>query len=265
MRVLLIGATGNVGLRLCSALLTHGHTVVAYVRSTSKLESALPRDAFTRLTVVNGDAMDANAIKSAILDHSCDAVVNASGLAALAPWGSSTLPAIVSAVLKAAREASEVQKRPLRVWVLGGMTALHYPGTQKPLASYFEVLRLTLFNSLPIFREHVGNLALLKSIPSGTVEWSMLCPMTMVPETENVAFPLKSSRGKLVAIRDIPPNFNNSVLKYIPLIGGTLHLMTNASRYETSLEQNADLIAEDLETRESKFIGAAVGIIDPAR
>ncbi|OQN99036.1 hypothetical protein B0A48_14897 [Cryoendolithus antarcticus] len=254
MKVLLIGATGNVGLRLCSALLTHGHTVVAYVRSTSKLESALPREAFTQLTVINGDAIDASAIESAILDHSCDAVVNASGLAALAPWGSSTLPAIVSAVLKAAREASEIQKRPLRVWILGGMTALHYPGTQKPLASY-----------LPIFREHVGNLALLKSIPSGTVEWSMLCPMTMVPETENVGFPLKSSRGKLVASRDIPPNFNNSVLKYIPLIGGTLHLMTNASRYETSLEQNAELIAEDLETRDSKFIGAAVGIIDPAR
>ena len=39
----------------------------------------------------------------------------------------------------------------------------------------------------------------------------------------------------------------------------------NASRYDTTLEQNADFIAVDLETRDSQWIGTAVGIIDASK
>lgn len=40
----------------------------------------------------------------------------------------------------------------------------------------------------------------------------------------------------------------------------------NAGRYETTLEQNAELIATDLEDGyESRWIGKAVGIIDAAK
>ena len=36
----------------------------------------------------------------------------------------------------------------------------------------------------------------------------------------------------------------------------------NASRYGTTLEQNAEFIADDLESYESRWSGVAVGIID---
>ena len=92
MKVLIIGATGNLGIRLVAALLTHGHSVVAFVRSSKKLESLLPSSVYHQVTVAQGSATDPVAIKRAILNNGCDAVVNTAGLAALPPWGSGELP-----------------------------------------------------------------------------------------------------------------------------------------------------------------------------
>lgn len=39
----------------------------------------------------------------------------------------------------------------------------------------------------------------------------------------------------------------------------------NASRYETTLEQNAEFIASDLESFESPWIQTTVGIIDGSK
>jgi nucleoside-diphosphate-sugar epimerase len=134
MRVLLLGATGNLGSRLVPALLTHGHTVVAYVRSASKLETLLPATVYEQVTIVQGDAKNTHLIKKAILDHKCDAVVSTAGVAALAPWAKSDLPEIFRAVLDAAREAGRERQYPLRVWFLGGQGVLYYPGTQAMLS-----------------------------------------------------------------------------------------------------------------------------------
>ena len=130
MKVLVIGATGRVGVRVVAALLTHGHNVVAYVRSSNKLESLLPPSAFSQVTVAEGDAMDSSSIRRAILDTNCDAVVNAAGLAALPPWGKGDLPAIFQAVLEAVKKAGSERRKPLRVWFLGGMSVLNYPGSK---------------------------------------------------------------------------------------------------------------------------------------
>lgn len=135
MKVLLIGATGNLGLRLVASLLTHGHTVVTFVRSSSKLESLLPASVYSQLTVVQGDATDSVAIKKAILDNGCEAVVNTAGVAALPPWGKSELPAIFRAVLSGVREAGEERKKPLRTWFLAGLGVLHFPQSETMLSN----------------------------------------------------------------------------------------------------------------------------------
>jgi nucleoside-diphosphate-sugar epimerase len=136
MRVLLIGATGNLGVRLIPALLTHGHGVVTFVRSSEKLESLLPASIYQQITIVEGNAKDASAIKRAILDAGCDAVVNTAGCAAVAPWSHTDLPVIFRAVLDGVQEASLERRQPLRVWFLGGQGVLNYPGSEsKQLAS----------------------------------------------------------------------------------------------------------------------------------
>lgn len=134
MKVLLIGATGNVGSRLVPALLTHGHSVVAYVRSSAKLESLLPSDVYQRIDVVQGNAKSSQEIRKAILDTKCNGVINSAGLAALAPWGESDLPEIFQAVFDAVQAGGD-EEAPLRVWIMGGLGVLYYPGTETMLSN----------------------------------------------------------------------------------------------------------------------------------
>ena len=135
MKVLLLGATGNLGSRLVPALLTHGHQVIAFVRSSSKLEALLPASVFQQIKVVEGDATSSALVKKSILDNGCDAVVSAAGIAALPPWGSSELPKIFRSILEGVREAGAERGSPLRVWFMGGLGVLLFPGTDAMLSS----------------------------------------------------------------------------------------------------------------------------------
>jgi nucleoside-diphosphate-sugar epimerase len=126
MKVLLLGATGNVGSRLIPALLAHKHQVVAYVRSASKL----PNTVTSQLSaVIEGSGVDSAGIKAAILKENCDAVINAAGLAAMTSWHRpSQLPEIFAAVVKAAVEAGKERGGPpLRCWFMSGFTILDSP------------------------------------------------------------------------------------------------------------------------------------------
>lgn len=120
-------------------------------------------------------------------------------------------------------------------------------------------------NSFPIFLAHRQNIALLRSLPTNSIDWSLLCPNAMIPESQAVNFvvPTTSSHAKLVANALTPPSWQYSWLDHIPLIGRTLACAFNAPRYRTTLEQNAELIAEDLEVFESRWSQAVVGVIDP--
>lgn len=135
MKVLIIGATGNVGLRLIPALHAHGHHVVAFVRSSSKLQSLLPESMYGQVTVVQGSATDSEAIKNAILTNNCDAVINTAGLSAVAPWAHTDFPAIFRSVVEGIQRAGDARGAPLRAWFLGGQGVLKYPGTEHTLSS----------------------------------------------------------------------------------------------------------------------------------
>jgi nucleoside-diphosphate-sugar epimerase len=135
MKVLLIGATGNLGARLVPALLTHGHRVVAFVRSSSRLESILPPTVLQQIKTVEGDATDSSAVKRAILENECDAVVSAAGVAAMALWGRSELPKIFKSILSGVVDAGAERGTPLRVWFMGGMSVLYFPGTESMLSN----------------------------------------------------------------------------------------------------------------------------------
>jgi hypothetical protein len=87
----------------------------------------------------------------------------------------------------------------------------------------------------------------------------------MVPESEEIVIPGRSKHGKLIANAGSPPKWRDSWLRYVPLIGKMLVAGMNMPRYATTLEQNADFIASDLEDADSRWRGAAVGIIDPGK
>jgi putative NADH-flavin reductase len=126
-RVLLLGATGNLGLRLIPALLAHNHVVTAYVRSPSKLQALLPESLFSRLTIVLGDATASSSIKQALLSHDCDSIVDVAGNQVW-PWKEYLLPKIAQAVVDAAVAVGKERGRALRAWFIGGLGSLEYPG-----------------------------------------------------------------------------------------------------------------------------------------
>ena len=135
LRVLLLGATGNLGLRLIPALLSHNHSVVAYVRNPRKLESLLNPDLLAPITIVKGDATDATGMHRAIIENNCNAIVCAAGMIVLNPWGRATLPEISEAAADAAILAAKDRGgKPLRCWFLAGMSLLDYPDSTYFLA-----------------------------------------------------------------------------------------------------------------------------------
>lgn len=87
----------------------------------------------------------------------------------------------------------------------------------------------------------------------------------MTPESSDINVPTQTLRGKLIANAATPPSWQDSWIKYIPLIGKTLLCAMNALRYETTLEQNAEFIASDLESYESRWSGMTVGVIDGSK
>ncbi|KAJ1298480.1 hypothetical protein BS78_01G456900 [Paspalum vaginatum] len=77
MRVVVTGATGYLGGRLCAALADAGHAVRALVRRSSDV-SGLPRD----VDLAYGDVTDADSLSAAF--DACDVVFHAA--AAVEPW-----------------------------------------------------------------------------------------------------------------------------------------------------------------------------------
>jgi len=116
--------------------------------------------------------------------------------------------------------------------------------------------------SIPIFLAHGQNVKVLEALPANTVDWSMLCPQNMTPESTEFSIPSKTENAKVIAQATWPPLWKESWIKSIPFIGTFLTIAMNASRYATTLEQNAEFIASDLEDWESQWIGKVVGVID---
>lgn len=75
MKLLIFGATGGTGRELVSQALRQGHSVTAFVRNPSLVQTQHPR-----LTVVKGDVLDYKTIEPAVAGH--DAVLSTIGMPA---------------------------------------------------------------------------------------------------------------------------------------------------------------------------------------
>lgn len=93
----------------------------------------------------------------------------------------------------------------------------------------------------------------------------MLCPQTMTAESPQVSLPGTMPKEELIASAGIPPRWKESWMKHIPFIGKIIIIGMNSSRYETTLEQNADLIAKDLSNANSEWKSQAVGVISSSK
>jgi putative NADH-flavin reductase len=129
MRVLLLGATGNLGSRCLPALIAHHHIVTVFVRNILKLRSIMAPSLLEKVNaIVEGDVTDSAALKQAILDHDIEGIIDVAGNL-VKPWEEFLLPKIASAVRDAAVAVGKQRGKPLRAWVTSGFGILEYPGT----------------------------------------------------------------------------------------------------------------------------------------
>lgn len=84
----------------------------------------------------------------------------------------------------------------------------------------------------------------------------------MIPASNTVTL-LAAPRGNtLKASVDVPTDFQNSYFHNIPYLGPLISIIGNALKYDTTLEDCADFIAEDLEKEDTQFVGHRIGVID---
>jgi putative NADH-flavin reductase len=127
MKVLLLGATGNLGSCILPALLAHNHEVTAFVRSTEKLQHLVPASIIANINVVQGDATSRNDIADALRNFRIQALINAAGAAPMMPWNSSQVPQIEEAIVHALEDVGLEQQMKIRSWFVGGMLLLDVP------------------------------------------------------------------------------------------------------------------------------------------
>ncbi|KAI9753617.1 MAG: hypothetical protein M1835_000973 [Candelina submexicana] len=243
MKVLLISATGNVGSRALPALLAHKHTVVVFVRSESKLREVIPSSILSQVTVATGNATDSRAVRDALVNNRCDALLNCAGQGSMFPWQAPRLQGIINGVADGAVDASKELGYPIRAWFLGGATVL----------------------DVPVFTEHAISFDTLKAKPLENIKWSMLCPAHMVPANKEIAPLSKPSGNPLIASIDIPANFSRFFFSGIPFFGPFCTVLLNAGKYGTTLEDNADFLAADLTNPDSEYVGHRVGVYDTGK
>ncbi|KAH8804764.1 hypothetical protein F5884DRAFT_425031 [Xylogone sp. PMI_703] len=258
MRVLLLGATGSLGSRLIPALLAHNHTLTIYVRNIPKLQSLIHPSLLSQATIVKGDATDSEGIKNALLEHDCDAVVDCAGNQVW-PWKEYELPKIAKAVVVAAEEVGRMRGgKPVRAWLCGAVILLEYPGSGGKLTRDYLPHLGTV--------QHMDTYKVLKSTPTDSVQWSLLCVARVVPESPKVE-PWPGPRpDNLIVSADVPPVWQDSWVRRIPFIGMFLNLLFQIRKeYTVYCEDAANLMAEDLASGSSQLVGKRVGYVDKGK
>ncbi|RFU30233.1 hypothetical protein B7463_g6103, partial [Scytalidium lignicola] len=250
MKVLLLGATGNVGSRALPALIKHGHTVIAYVRSARKVTPAMRA---ILADVIVGSVTDKTALKNTILTHNCDAVFHAAGLAQL--WSHSKnheyntiFATVVAAVVEARQERGGVA---IRAWLMSGFPMMDSVKHPYLIGDY-----------LPLFPEHRQNVTFIRTQDEADIAWSLFCASEMTPKHKDALIPAPDdcSADNVVAKADSPPGWRNS-LKWVPLMGTLLNILVQAGSYATCIEDPVDFIAVDFtKGLQSEFVNKRIAL-----
>ena len=257
MRVLLLGGTGNLGLRLIPALVAHGHIVMAHVRSVNKLRGLISAALFQKISTYEGDALDSSNVAGALRKHDCDAIMNTAGTR-MNPWQEQVLGKIATAVSSAAIQVGKERGKPLRAWLIGGMGSLEYVGTGGWKIQDYMPGWTTI--------HHRETEAVMKGISTTDLEWSLLCVAMMQPESDNIDLLPSPRHHRLSTAIDSPPEWHDHWTRSLPFVGVYLNLIPVITGYTTKLADVADLLAEDFEKgSESAYMGKLVGMKETAK
>ena len=88
----------------------------------------------------------------------------------------------------------------------------------------------------------------------------------MTQKSTDFSVPTKTTPSNLVGGTPHPPGFKDVWVKHIPVVGRLFWIFSHIFMYQTSLEDNAEFIAADLEKKEdSEWIGKKVCTVERNR
>ncbi|KAH8588396.1 hypothetical protein B0O99DRAFT_361347 [Bisporella sp. PMI_857] len=256
MRVLLLGATGNLGRRCVPALLAHHHVVTVYVRDPSKLESIFSPEVINSVRTVVGDATDSSRLREVIVENDIQGIVDVAGNQ-VAPWKEYLMPKIAKAVSDTAIAVGKERKKALRVWLVSGFNILKYPGTPYLFDDYIPRIMVGT---------HTATKDVIDPILRTDMEWSLICVGMMYPTNpkQTIFHLLESPRNhNLLLQHTSPPAWDTTWLFKIPWIGPYLDLwVVILWSGGTKYEDVADFLAGDLESGSDEWVCKRVGMRD---
>jgi putative NADH-flavin reductase len=231
VKVLLLGATGNLGRAILRQLLADTkHPVTALVRSPDRLASAIGGElaASRNLSVVRGNILEGGELLQLMSTHGV--CICAAGRPGDRDPGND-LERIFAAVVAGAPSLMA----PRKLIMLGGLGALSAPGAHGPsglLPLMPEVLR-------GYTRVHLKDYEVLARLPA-SVSWTLLCPGMMV---EGPASPVP-----VLPNLDVNPVFDNAlvarVLAALPAVASAVYMGVNQSRITIPYEDAAALAVQ---------------------
>lgn len=217
-KVIVIGAAGNLGRRLVSRGLAHGHEVTAFVRTASNFAAKTGPTDRSPVKVIEGDVLDAQSLSAAVRGH--DVVVNTAGHAADGRAFVELFKAVLAVV---ERELPT----PGRFWALAGAAALtipHYDGVGLP--------------GVPkIYASHKEN---WQALETSRLDWSLMCPGPMI------AAPSGQIRSDLRVSTDIVPYHVPGWAGLAPRLALSLLMKSKLPELIVSYEDVADIMMSNL-------------------
>jgi uncharacterized protein len=236
MKLLILGATGNMGQRLLAQGLARGHHVTAFVRNRAKLEQQLATTVPPGLSVFEGDVNDAAALRAAMTGQ--DVVINCAGYVADGA-------AFIKLVDRVVTQAEAALGPGGRLWLFGGAAALDVPGT--------DIMGVDLPGVPALYKAHQTN---FRRVAASKLDWSLMCPGPMVPSAGGRA------RAELRISKDVWPFPPPGYTRWLPRVATSLAFKRHAPELIVSYDDVASVLLDHLAPG-GRFSCARVGMALP--
>jgi len=237
MKLLILGATGNMGQRLLAQGLARGHQITAFVRNRAKLVQQLGTAVPPGLSIFEGDVNDAASLRAAMAGH--DVVINCAGYVADGA-------AFIELVDRVVTQAEGALGPGGRLWLFGGAAALDVPDT--------GVMGVDLPGVPALYKAHQAN---FQRVAASKLDWSLMCPGPMVPSANGRA------RTDLRISKDVWPFPRPGYTRWLPRIALSLAFKGHAPEMIVSYDDVAAVLLDHLAAG-GRFSRARVGVALPA-
>ena len=235
IKVIIFGASGNLGKRLVTKGVELGYLITAFVRNRDKIEKQLNGKLPINLTVIEGDIFQPESVGNAINGHGF--LINAAGYVA---EGNKFFELCQIVLTQAVKHLEE----PKRVWFLAGAAALDFGSS--------GIMGVDCPGIPKIYLNHKKNYeTLLKT----DLDWSLMCPGPMIDSPHG-----ELTNNIRISVDEMPYEYPKWLTKF-PKIALSMTMKTHLPEIIVSYEDVANIIMTNLDARgiySQKRVGVAL-------